>query len=337
MQVHENFSLKVFNTFGVACKARFFAAFKNFQELTELAGRGRMMILGGGSNVLFCGDYDGWVLKNEILGITIAREDEDFVYLKCGGGENWHKVVMDCVSNGWGGVENLSLIPGCVGASPMQNIGAYGVEIKDVFEELEAYDLEDRKVVTFTTSDCEFGYRESVFKTVYKDRFVILHVTFRLRRKPVFNISYGAIASKLERMGVTELSVRAVSDAVISIRQSKLPDPAVLGNAGSFFKNPVVNETVFGALRSKYDLPFYPLGDHQYKIPAGWLIEQCGWRGRRAGDVGCYEKQALVLVNYGEAPGFEIFRFSSQIVKSIAKQFGIVLEREVNIIDCLPI
>lgn len=333
MQVQENISLKGFNTFAVDARARFFARFSSLEELTAAINfAGKLFILGGGSNILLYKDFEGLVLKNEIAGIEVVKEDEDFVFVKSGAGENWHHLVMHCVGLGWGGLENLSLIPGCVGASPMQNIGAYGVEVKDVFAELEAYDIKDEVVRVFSSSDCQFGYRESVFKNMYKGRFVILNVTFRLRKRPVFNISYGAIVSELEKMGVSEVSVRAVSNAVISIRRSKLPDPAIIGNAGSFFKNPVVDQRQFEALRSKFEIPYYHLGEDQYKVPAGWLIEQCGWKGVRKGATGCYEKQALVLVNFGGATGQEVYNLSEAVLKSVKNKFGIRLEREVNII-----
>jgi UDP-N-acetylmuramate dehydrogenase len=255
MQIQENISLKPHNTFGVSAKARFFASFKDTDELSELltndlptgqaGSQFRTLILGGGSNILLTKDYDGLVLKNEITGITELHEDSESVYVKAGAGVNWHQFVLHCIKRNWAGVENLSLIPGNVGASPMQNIGAYGVEVEDVFLDLEAYHKQDHKLITFTKNDCAFGYRESVFKGKYKDQFVILNVTFRLHKKPVFHTSYGAIEQELERMGVKELSIKAISDAVINIRSSKLPNPAEIGNAGSFFKNPSVSKEEF--------------------------------------------------------------------------------------------
>jgi UDP-N-acetylmuramate dehydrogenase len=241
MQMQENISLKSFNTFGIEASARYFAPFKDLEVLEELITPNSglpTLILGGGSNILLTNDFNGIVLKNEVKGIAELHEDRDYVYVKAGAGENWHQFVLYCIEKGWAGIENLSLIPGNVGASPMQNIGAYGVEIDDVFWSLEAYHLQDKKLVTFTPGDCEFGYRESVFKRKQKGQFVIMNVTYRLRKRPVFNTSYGAIEQELEKMGVKDLSIKAISDAVIRIRSSKLPDPKEIGNAGSFFKNP---------------------------------------------------------------------------------------------------
>ncbi|MBK6938449.1 MAG: UDP-N-acetylmuramate dehydrogenase [Chitinophagaceae bacterium] len=335
MQVQENISLRPYNTFGIEAKARFFAAFNNLEELAELTTFNSglpILILGGGSNIVLTKDYDGLVLKNEIKGITELHEDGDYVYVKAGAGENWHQFVLHCIERGWGGVENLSLIPGNVGASPMQNIGAYGVEIDDVFWDLEAFHLREKKVYTFTKGDCEFGYRESVFKRKHKGQFVILNVTYQLRRKPRFNTSYGAIRQELEKMGVKNLSLRAVSDAVISIRKSKLPDPAVIGNAGSFFKNPTVPNGQFQSIKNGFPgVIGYENIDGSIKLAAGWLIEQCGWKGYRKGDAGCHSQQSLVLVNFGNAEGNEIFSLSEEIIDSVRKKFGIFLEREVNI------
>jgi UDP-N-acetylmuramate dehydrogenase len=240
---------------------------------------------------------------------------------------------LHCVNNNWAGIENLSLIPGNVGASPMQNIGAYGVEIKDVFYELEAFHLKEKKIIKFTAKDCEFGYRESVFKRKYKDEFVITNVTYRLNKKPTFNISYGAIEQELAKMNATELNIKAISQAVINIRSSKLPDPSVIGNAGSFFKNPEISNDQFLTLNSKFPtIVGYPLTNGNVKLAAGWLIEQCGWKGYRKDDAGCYDKQALVLVNYGNAKGNEIYNLSEEILQSVKSKFGVELEREVNII-----
>lgn len=336
MHFSENISLKPYNTFGIDCAARYFAAFATIDELAELlseAERDRLLVLGGGSNILLTKDFNGWVLKNDLKGISLVSEDADHYYVRAEAGENWHKFVLHCIDHGYAGLENLSLIPGNTGASPMQNIGAYGVEIRDVFHELEAFDIEEKKVRRFGLADCAFGYRESVFKKELKGRFVILNVTFRLNKKPVFNTSYGAISQELERMKVTELSIRAVSQAVINIRSSKLPDPLVTGNAGSFFKNPVVPDTQFEQLQAQHPtIPGYPAGAGHKKIAAGWLIEQCGWKGFRQGDAGCYDKQALVLVNYGRATGSEIFDLSEKIIESVRDRFGVLIEREVNII-----
>lgn len=338
MQIQENISLRSFNTFGIDVKARWFAAFSSIEELTSLLTANLQsttnnLILGGGSNILLSGDYDGLVLKNEIKGIQVVHEDEHHIDVKVGAGENWHQFVLHCLQHNWAGVENLSLIPGNVGASPMQNIGAYGVEIKDVFYSLEAYHYADQKVYTFTLNDCEFGYRESVFKRKYKDQFVILNVTYRLNKQPKFNTTYGAIEQELEKMGVTSASIQAISQAVINIRSSKLPDPKVIGNAGSFFKNPSVAKEQYDAIKLNYPAVVgYTNADGTVKLAAGWLIEQCGWKGYRKGDAGCHAKQALVLVNYSNAKGNEIYNLSEEILQSVKEKFGVLLEREVNII-----
>jgi UDP-N-acetylmuramate dehydrogenase len=346
MQIQENFSLKPYNTFGIDVKAKWFASFQSGEELNEALTFGSKnsvspLILGGGSNILFTKDYNGLVLKNEINGIELIHEDEEYIYVKVGAGENWHRFVMHCVDRNWAGLENLSLIPGNAGAAPMQNIGAYGVELRDVFHDLEAFHIHDKKIVMFTLSDCEFGYRDSIFKRKYKNQFVILTITFRLRKHPIFHTSYGAIQQELEKMQVTYLNMRKISQAVINIRSSKLPDPAVIGNAGSFFKNPVVPIEKLHELQKKYSvIPNYPIDDSHstthdsrfIKLAAAWLIEQCGWKGYRRGDAGSYEKQPLVLVNYGNASGKEIFELSEEILQSVKNKFGVDLEREVNII-----
>lgn len=342
MQIQENISLRPYNSFGIDCRAAKFSVFRDLDTLEEIFSAfpdERKLILGGGSNLLFTGDFNGLVLKNEIMGITELHEDAEYVYVRAGAGENWHAFVQYCIQRNWGGLENLSLIPGSAGASPMQNIGAYGVEVDDVFWSLEAWHIADKKLVTFTRTDCGFGYRQSVFKTIYRDQFVILSVTFQLRKHPRFNTSYGAIEQELERMGVTELSIRAISDAVIRIRSSKLPDPAVIGNAGSFFKNPAVSKEKYRALRLQYPgIVGYENADGSIKLAAGWLIEQCGpvpgisWKGYRQGDAGCHEKQALVLVNFGNALGEEIYTLSERILQSVNEKFGVMLEREVNMV-----
>lgn len=338
MQIRENISLRPYNTFGITATARYFASFPSQEELQAIVASHQYkqhshFILGGGSNILLTKDVDGLVMKNEIEGIEIINEDDDHIYVKAGGGVNWHQLVLYCVENGFAGAENLSLIPGNVGASPMQNIGAYGVEIKDIFHGLEAFHLGEKTVHHFSLQDCEFGYRESVFKRKYKGQFVITSVTYRLNRKPVFHTSYGAIQQELEKMGVTELSIKAISDAVIHIRTSKLPDPKQVGNAGSFFKNPAVEKGHFATIQQNYpDVPAFPLDEEHVKVPAGWLIEQCGWKGFRRGDAGCYSKQALVLVNYGNASGEEIYTLSEDVLQSVKSRFGIALEREVNVI-----
>jgi len=338
MIIEQGISLKPFNTFHIDAKARYFSVVRSEEELVNLIEEERPaeknpLVLGGGSNMLLTKDYDGFVIKNEVGGIEVTAEDEDVVYVKAGGGVNWHQFVLYCVANGYAGAENLSLIPGNVGASPIQNIGAYGVEIKDIFHELEAVHLREATRQVFSLEDCAFGYRDSVFKNKYKGQFMISSVSFRLSKKPQFNTSYGAIQAELHQMGVQELSIAAISQAVINIRSSKLPDPAVIGNAGSFFKNPVVTNSLAESIRSAYpSLVSFPAGEHSSKLAAGWLIEQCGWKGFRRGDAGCYPKQALVLVNYGSATGAEVLQLSAEIIDSVREKFEVVLEREVNII-----
>lgn len=352
MQIQENISLRLFNTFGIEATARYFSAFSSADELPVLmTGFAKLsaarpdsrlpapksgfqtLILGGGSNLLLTKNVDGLVLKNEIKGISELHEDAEHVYVRAGAGENWHDFVTYCIDRNWAGVENLSLIPGNVGASPMQNIGAYGVELAEVFWSLEAFHLRDKKTVTFTLSDCAFGYRDSVFKNKYKDQFAILNVTLRLRKTPIYHTSYGAIQQELERMAVKDLSIQRISQAVINIRSSKLPDPKQVGNAGSFFKNPEVSKVKYESLKQTFsEIVAYSLVNGNYKLAAGWLIEQCGWKGFRNGDAGVHPKQALVLVNYGHATGKSIYELSEKIIKSVDEKFGVRLEREVNIL-----
>lgn len=335
MQVIDHQSLKAYNTFGIDAIAERFASFNSIEDLEALLlqySNDPLLVLGGGSNLLLTGNVKGLVLKNNLAGIQKIKENDEFVYVKAGAGENWHGFVLYCIEQGWAGVENLSLIPGCVGASPMQNIGAYGVEIKDVFDELQAYHIREKKVYTFSKEECEFGYRESVFKRRLKNEFIILEVQFKLRKQPIFHTSYGAIEKELESMQVEELSIKGISDAVIRIRSSKLPDPKQIGNAGSFFKNPTVSKEQFDLLQQTYpDIVGYPVND-QVKLAAGWMIEKAGWKGFREGDAGVHQKQALVLVNYGKASGKEIYNLSERILQNIQQQFGVLLEREVNII-----
>ncbi|MGX5817556.1 UDP-N-acetylmuramate dehydrogenase [Chitinophaga lutea] len=338
MKVSENVSLRPYNTFGIDAAARYFTTFRNQEELQEILLDPRWrsvprMILGGGSNILLTQNFDGLVLKNEVKGIEVVAEDDDHVYVQAGAGENWHQFVLHCIGKGLAGLENLSLIPGNVGASPMQNIGAYGVEIKDTFHELEALSIDGKSATLFNAAACAFGYRESVFKRRYRDQFVILNVTYRLSKHPTFHTSYGAITQELEQMGVKDLSIRNISQAVINIRSSKLPNPAEIGNAGSFFKNPEVTREKYEQLKADFpNVVAYPLPNDHYKLAAGWLIEQCGWKGYREGDAGVHVKQALVLVNYGHAKGNEIYALSTKVLESVQEKFGVQLEREVNIV-----
>lgn len=332
-----NVNIQPYNTFGISAHAEQFAIFSSFEELRKLflqKPKGvPFMILGGGSNVLFTGDFNGLMLKNEILGFEIVKKDGDDVFVKAGAGENWHSFVIRTIGLNFGGLENLSLIPGNVGASPMQNIGAYGREIKDVFHSLEAYHIESGEIHTFFNEDCEFGYRESVFKRKFKNQYVILNVTYKLSKKHQLNTSYGVIDEELKKMGVEHPTIKDVSNAVISIRSSKLPDPKEIGNAGSFFKNPVIPIEQFEKLKSRYsDIPSYPGGDGCVKLAAGWLIERAGWKGKTFGNYGVHKLQALVLVNYGGATGNQIFELSEKIIKDMEEQFGVNLEREVNIV-----
>lgn len=338
MQIEQNISLRKLNTFGMDVTARYFASVDTLESIVDAndyCAKNKLstFILGGGSNILFTKNIDAFVIKNNIKGIEKVHEDDEYYYIKAGAGENWHEFVMYCIGKQYAGVENLALIPGNVGASPMQNIGAYGVEIKDVFHSLEAYHLYDRQAVVFSGGECAFGYRESVFKNKYRNQFIITSVTYRLKKKPDFNISYGAIEQELDKMGIKDLSLAAIANAVINIRKSKLPNPAFIGNAGSFFKNPEISSQYYSQLKKDFpSIVGYTLGNGNVKVAAGWLIEQCGWKGFRSGDAGCHEKQALVLVNYGHAKGEEIFTLSRDIMHSVKEKFGIHLEREVNVV-----
>jgi len=334
-----NADLRPFNTFGISVKAKLLARFDSVEQLRALLADARVnelprLFLGGGSNVLFTQDWQGVVLLNEISGMEVVKEDEHHVWVSAGAGEWWHNFVVHCVDHGWGGIENLSLIPGKVGAAPMQNIGAYGVEIKDTFHSLDAMRISDGELITFDREACRFGYRESFFKREGKDRFVILRVTFRLHKAPhALHTSYGNIQQELERQRITGPTIKDVSNAVIAIRRSKLPDPAVLGNAGSFFKNPVVPGALARNIALEHpDVVAYPAGHGEMKLAAGWLIEKAGWKGFRANDHGVHDKQALVLVNHGNATGQAIFELSEQVLQSVKERFGVELEREVNIL-----
>lgn len=331
MKILHNLSLKPYNTFGIDVNAAYFGHIRSIQDLQEI-NMPPDLILGGGSNILFTKDVDGLVLLNEIKGIDVVHETQDAVHIKAGGGEVWHDFVEYCIDKGYAGIENLALIPGSVGASPIQNIGAYGVEVKDVIEEVSTWDIEQKTFRTFTNAECGFGYRDSVFKRTYKGKFIICSVTFRLQKNPIFKTSYGAIQDELQKMRVTTLSIRSVADAVISIRSAKLPDPKQIGNAGSFFKNPEVDLELFEQLKAAYpSIVGYPVGD-QMKLAAGWLIEQAGWKGYRKGNTGVHHQQALVLVNFGGATGKEIYDLSEEILRSVKEKFHVLLEREVNIL-----
>ncbi len=338
VQILENISLKAYNTFGIDVKAAHFAEARSLEELTALLSDARwkampVMFLGGGSNVLFTRDFAGLLIKNSIKGIHPIAEDDHYVFLKAYSGEIWHELVLHAIEQNLGGIENLSLIPGTVGAAPMQNIGAYGVELKGVFYCLEALNLQTLHVEIFEAEQCQFGYRESFFKKEGKGKYFILSVTLKLSKHPKFNTTYGAIQTTLDELGEKELSIRAISRAVVHIRNSKLPNPAVIGNAGSFFKNPEVSAEEYIALKNEFpNIPGYYLEDGKVKVPAGWMIEQCGWKGKRIGNTGSHKDQALVLVNYGDAQGDEIYALALEIQKSVQEKFDITISPEVNVI-----
>lgn len=337
LQLEKNVDLQSHNTFGISTTAREFARIESLEQAEEALTHVRetkseLLILGGGSNILFTKNVDALVLQNRLFGMELEREDDMHVYVRVAAGENWHNFVLHCIRNKWAGVENLSLIPGCVGASPMQNIGAYGVEVSSVIQYVEAINVHTSEKHKFSLSDCELGYRESIFKRKEKGNWLITHVGFKLNKRPVFHIEYGAIADELDKMEIDTLSIKHISQAVIAIRSSKLPDPKVLGNAGSFFKNPTVDISVLRAIQA-YDekIPFYPVNEESVKIPAGYLIEHTGWKGKRQGACGVHEKQALVLVNYGGATGEEIYDLSTAVMTDVKNKYGIELEREVNV------
>jgi UDP-N-acetylmuramate dehydrogenase len=333
--IQTNKNLKEYNTFGISVKAEMFAVFSSIEELKQILSfrnDKKILVLGGGSNLLLTKDFDGLVIKNEIKRFEVIEETVSEVIVESGAGENWHEFVLNCIDKGFGGIENLSLIPGSVGASPMQNIGAYGVEIKDVFESLSAYHIKSGEIHYFNKTKCEFGYRESIFKNKVKGEYIILTVTFRLTKNPTINSSYGAINEQLKVMGIQAPTIKELSAAVIAIRQSKLPDPKIIGNAGSFFKNPTVDNVLLEKIQENYpDIPNYP-AENGRKLAAGWLIEKAGWKGRTFDNYGVHKLQALVLVNYGNCTGQEIFDLSSQIIQDVFEKFRVLLEREVNIL-----
>ncbi|MBL3548101.1 UDP-N-acetylmuramate dehydrogenase [Chryseobacterium sp. KMC2] len=337
--MQENFSLQPYNTFGVDANAKYFTEVSNTEELKAALSYSTsqslpLLFLGGGSNILLTKDFDGLAIKLNLKGISEENFSDNEVLITAKAGENWHEFVMYCLHKNYGGLENLSLIPGNVGTSPMQNIGAYGTEIKDIFVSCQVLDLEDLEVKTFNLEQCRFGYRDSIFKQEGKGRYVILEVTFKLTRKEHHvKTEYGAITSELKHLGIENPTIQDVSQAVINIRQSKLPDPKEIGNAGSFFKNPTIPLVQFEALQQKFEnIQGYPNGD-MVKVPAGWLIEQCGWKGKQIGNVASHKLQSLVIINAtGNASGKEIFDFSTDIINSVKEKFGIELEREVNII-----
>lgn len=338
MNVQENISLKNYNTFGIDVNARFYCEIFSLDDPNEirelLIHYPEHFFLGGGSNVLFQNDYKGLVLRVALQGIELIDENDDYVLLKAMAGEDWDGLVEYCVGKGYGGLENLSLIPGTVGAAPIQNIGAYGVELKDCFHSLTAIELNSAREFTFSNDECDFDYRNSVFKNRLKGQFLITSVTFKLSIHPALKLSYGMLDEEVRNLTQgEEATINHAREAVISIRKSKLPDPVEYGNAGSFFKNPIVDKETFHLLHKEFpDLVYYEQHDSLYKIPAGWMIERCGLKGYRKGDAGVYEKQALVLVNYGKATGSELIEMADYVRKEVENKFGLTLEREVTVI-----
>ncbi|HVW98268.1 MAG TPA: UDP-N-acetylmuramate dehydrogenase [Mucilaginibacter sp.] len=338
LQIQENVSLKNFNTFGVNASARYFVEINHRDDLVELLmdpqwQQVNRLVVGGGSNMLLLNDYDGLVIRMNIRGIE-HRISHDDVFVEAGAGEVWNDLVNYCVAREYAGLENLSLIPGSVGASPIQNIGAYGVELKDVFQSCTAFEIATLSFKTFSKADCRFDYRESIFKNELKGKYIIVSVKFHLSLIPGFNLKYGAIEQELHHRGITKPTLKDVSQVVSHIRVSKLPDPSTIGNAGSFFKNPIISDSQFAVLASAFpDVVHYPAGDGLVKLAAGWLIEQCGWKGKVVGNTGTWKNQALVLVNHGGATGKEVYSLSSEIIDSVYTKFGVMLQREVNIIS----
>jgi len=336
MQYLEDISLKPYNTFGIDVKARFFAEALEEEDIIRLATNLReeyhpLLLLGGGSNILFTGDFQGTILRISTKGINVIKEDDNTIWVKACAGENWDDLVKYTVEKGWGGLENLSAIPGNTGTSPVQNIGAYGVEIKDTLYELEVWDLETKSKRIFSNGECEFGYRDSIFKSKLKGRFIILNLTFQLAKKPVLSLDYGNIREELRQVNINNPTIANVREAICSIRSRKLPDPKLLGNAGSFFKNPVFLPEEYEKLQQSFPgIVSFPQ-DGKMKLAAAWMIEQSGWKGKRIGNAGVHDTQPLVLVNYGNATGKEILNLGNAIKKSVVDKFGVVLETEVNV------
>ncbi|WP_341214440.1 UDP-N-acetylmuramate dehydrogenase [uncultured Wocania sp.] len=337
MKIKENISLKPYNTFGIDVLAKHFVSVSNLDELKNillLKGYPDKLILGGGSNILLTKNQKALVIHVNLKGITIISEDENSVIVKANAGENWHEFVLWCLDHDFGGIENLSLIPGNVGTAPIQNIGAYGVELKDSFISCEGLSLESNTIKSFSKANCNFGYRNSIFKQHEKGKYIITNVTFKLSKKThKLNINYGSIASQLELMQITSPTIQEISKAVIAIRESKLPNPKEIGNSGSFFKNPIISKAHYDTLLENFpEIPSYTISDNEIKIPAGWLIEKSGFKGKRFGDYGVHKNQALVLVNYGNSKGSDILNLSKLIQKTIKRLFGISIEAEVNIL-----
>lgn len=335
MNFQSDFELKDYNTFGISALAKTFIAVTSTDELASvLQSNTDVFVLGGGSNMLLTQNIDKLVIHINLKGIEIIKENENFVWIKAQAGENWHEFVLWCINHGFGGIENLSLIPGNVGTTPIQNIGAYGVEIKDTFESCTGMEIKSQQLKSFDKATCNFGYRESIFKNELKNQYIITDVTFKLTKKNHnINTSYGAIDVELAKENITNPTIKEVSNAVIAIRQSKLPNPKELGNSGSFFKNPIILKSDYDKIKINHpEMPHYVVSDTEVKVPAGWLIEQAGFKGKRFGDAGIHKNQALVLVNYGNATGQEILAVSKNIQQTIYNQFGIHIEAEVNVI-----
>ncbi len=335
MNFQTNFSLKNYNTFGIEAKAREFISITSIDELKKIVSTtNEIFILGGGSNMLLTQDIQKLVVHINLKGIEIVDEQDDFVIVKAQAGENWHEFVLWCIHQNFGGIENLSLIPGNVGTTPIQNIGAYGVEIKDTMFSCEALNLKTLAIETFTNAQCKFEYRESIFKNELKNQYIITSVCFKLTKKNhKIATNYGAIETELKNQNIQNPTIKEVSNAVIAIRQSKLPDPKKIGNSGSFFKNPIISKEIYEKAKALYpEMPHYVVSESEVKVPAGWLIEQAGFKGKRFGDAGVHQNQALVLVNYGTATGSEIVALSKNIQQTILEKFGIAIEAEVNII-----
>lgn len=337
MHIKQNISLKPYNTFGIDAKAKSFVSISNLNDLKDILkikGYDNKLILGGGSNILLTKDFDGLAIHINLKGIEIISETNNTGVVKANAGENWHEFVLWCINNDFGGIENLSLIPGNVGTAPIQNIGAYGVELKDTFVSCEAISLETKKIKTFTKEECNFGYRNSIFKQEVKGKYIITSVTFKLtKQQHKLNINYGTIVSELETLNIKKPTIKNISEIIIGIRESKLPNPKEIGNSGSFFKNPVVSTSLYNTLLKNHkEIPSYPISENEIKIPAGWLIEKAGFKGKRFGNYGVHKKQALVLVNYGDAKGSDILNLSKLIQKTIKRLFNISIETEVNII-----
>lgn len=337
MQILSNYNFKSLNTFGVNCIAKYFVACNTIQQLHDVVSssifkQNSHLVLGGGSNILFTKNFEGLVIKNNISGIDVTEDNASAVVLKIGAGEEWNNLVNFCVSKQFGGIENLSLIPGNVGAAPIQNIGAYGVELSSVLVAVEGIDIETNAIKTIQKTDCKLGYRDSVFKHELKGKFIITAIYIKLQKNPILNIGYGDVEKRLTHIPQQDITIKHVSETIAAIRTEKLPNPKELGNAGSFFKNVVIEKAVFETIQKGYPtIPHYVV-DNGVKIPTAWLIEQCGFKGLQVGNVGCFKTQPLVIVNYGNATGEEIFEYSSKVIQAVQQKFGIILEREVNII-----